>query len=565
MHLRPIQVAALQAIHDYGGLLGPIRVGGGKTILSYIAGALLKEERVLLLIPAKLKEKTKREFARLKRHWRGPARMHMISYELLSRDRGVQELEAYRPGLIVADEAQKVKSTSAACTKRLRRYLVESNKDCRYIDMSGTITKRSILEYYHRQNWAVPDGLQALPRKWNEVKDWADAIDEKVSPTGRLMPGALLQMCNSEELQELAQDQRKSTSTRIIRQAYGRRLLTAPGVCGTEEQFDGAMALIIQGHEFEPSEKVVEAFRGLREKWELPDGQPIDMPATLWRHARELVQGFYYEWDPPPPVDWLIARKIWAKTIREILKCYRDIDSPLGAVRAVEEGRIPWAVEPLLEWRAIKPTFKPVTVAKWIDDRCLQWCAKWATKNRGIIWINEVAFGERLSKETGIPYYGAKGLCKGKAIEDEVKTCIASIAANSEGRNLQQFSTSLTVSTPPGGAIWEQKLGRTHRDGQDADVVTDDVLLCCYEQWDVFRRARRDAEYIERTTNQCQKLNFADVTTIEEEEVAKRNESEPLWSKANVEFFEADTWTESELRTSAMDPRQRAEMRRRGI
>lgn len=458
--------------------------------------------------------------------------------------------------------SHKLKSTSAVCTRRLHRYLTKENPEARYLDMSGTMTKRSILEYNHRQNWAIPDGLQPLPRKFHEVKDWADAIDEKTSPAGRLMPGALLQFCNDAEIKEIATDPRKSTSVRVVRTAYCRRLMTAPGVVGTEEQFDGAMSLLIQAHEFEPGQAVLDAFQGLRDDWELPDGHPIDMPATLWMHARSLIQGFYRRWDPLPPPEWLQARKAWAATCREILARYHDIESPLIASRAVDEGRIPWAKGALAEWREIKSTFVPNSVPVWIDDACLRWVADWASKNRGIIWVHEVPFGERLSAATGLPYYGAKGLYQGRAIESDTQTCIASIQANAEGRNLQQYSQNLVVSCPPGGGVWEQMTGRTHRDGQDADEVGVDVLLCCYEQWDVFRRARRDAEYIERTTAQCQKLNFADIVIQEEADIEARHAAgDPLWSKRNAQFFEDDQWTDREEGLAQMTLRERELLR----
>jgi hypothetical protein len=699
MDLRLLQTAALQAIHDVGGMLGPIRVGGGKTLLSYLAGVVLDARRTLLMVPAKLQEKTHRDFALLRRHWQAPSRLEIMSYELLSRDRGLAELKIYSPDLIIADEAHKFKAPRSVCTKRMHRYLTQQQPETKYVDMSGTITKRSILEYYHRQNWAIPDGLQPLPRKYPEARDWADAIDKKNNLFERLLPGALTQLCTDDEAIELSNDPRRAT--RILRQAYCRRLMSAPGVVGTEDQFDGVMALIIQGHEIDPGDAVIEAFRGLRDDWALPDGQPIDQPTTLWRHARELAQGFYYTWwsqkgfneclwqiqkkegfttsneiklknvdnnlrnlgsvilkkcvlmtekdtalvqacarlrsgrnenssgiygpgtaslsintnsstqntmvpvisankkevkGPParaagevvlrlittteqarfggcsvplaiersecwemilraypvllsilqeaidaaaPPRDWLAARRAWAATVRQILKNYHDIDSPMLAARAIDQGRLIWAREPLEAWRIIKDSFTPNPVAEWIDTACLEAVAAWAKEHRGLIWVHEKAFGERLSRETGLPYYGARGLYQNRPIEAETNTCIASIAANSEGRNLQHFAQNLVVSCPPGGAVWEQMVGRTHRDGQDADEVTFDVLLSCYEQWDVFRQARRDAEYIEHTTAQAQKLNFADVTVQTEDEISMRCEAgDPLWDKANAQFFE---------------------------
>jgi hypothetical protein len=556
MHLRPVQIAALQCIHDHEGMIANIRVGGGKTLISYLAGVVRGVERTLILVPAKLVQKTHRDFAQLKRHWRSPRRLHIMSYELLARDRGLAELNAFRPDLVVTDESQKFKNLRAACTIRMHRYLTKTNPDAGYIDMSGTMTKRSILEYHHRTMWAVPADLQPLPRSHNEAAEWADAIDEKVAPTGRLLPGALLRMCSDTEIAELAADPCKSTSIRIVREAYSRRLLTAPGVVGTEDQFDGAMSLQITGQECTLGPSVIEAFARLRGSWELPDGHPIESPADLWRHARELVQGFFYRWEPAPPRDWLMIRKLWSATLRQVLRDHRDLESPLIAVRAVDDGQIPWAEQALADWRAIKPTYTPTTVAEWIDDSCLQWVEQWASDNTGIVWCYETKFAARLAERTGLPYYGAKGLCNGKMIEDERGTCIASIKANNEGRNLQYaFADSLIVSCPPGGDVWEQLLGRTHRDGQEADEVTADVILACYEQWDVFRQARRDAEYVERTMRQAQKLNFADVDVAPEAEIQRRHASgDPLWCKDNARFFEgeSDRYSEQEIKASGL-------------
>jgi len=563
MHLRGVQIAALLAIHDYGGSLMNARVGAGKTLVSFLAGSVLGVERTLILIPANLRNKTLRDFAYLKRHWQAPPRLHIMSYELLARDRGIAELNAFRPDLVVADEAYSFKNPRAACTIRMHRYLTKTNPDAGYVDMSGTMTKRSIMDYYHRLNWAIQDGFQALPRKHTECRDWADAIDEKVSPTGRLMPGALLQMCTDEEIQRIGKDTRKSTAIEVTRTAYARRLMSAPGMVGTEEMFDGAMSLRITGHEFEPGPVVVEAFKRLRDAWELPDGHPIESPAELWRHARELIQGLFYKWDPPPPREWLMIRKIWSATVRQILRDFRDLESPLMAVRAVDDGRIKWAKEALEDWRAIKDTYTPNTVATWIDDACLKWVEGWASKNVGIIWCWETKFAERLSERTGLPYYGRKGLCGKRMIEDERGTCIASIKANYKGRNLQHYSRNLIVSIPPGGEMHEQLLGRTHRDYQEADEVSADLLLGCYEQWHVFRQARRDAEYVERTMTQAQKLNFADIEVQDEGLIQRRHAAgDPLWCKDNAQFFEDDDqYTEQEIRASGMGSIQRQRLR----
>src|SRR4030042_934287 len=58
--LRPVQAAALEELHDMRGLFGSIRVGGGKTLVSLLAPVVLGSVRPLLIIPAALRDKTKR-------------------------------------------------------------------------------------------------------------------------------------------------------------------------------------------------------------------------------------------------------------------------------------------------------------------------------------------------------------------------------------------------------------------------------------------------------------------------------------------------------------------------
>jgi hypothetical protein len=539
MHLRPVQAAALQAIHDYRGGIISVRVGGGKTIVGFLAGTVCEVERVLLLVPASLQSVTMRTHAQLRKHWQCKTRIHVMSYELLSRDRGLAELRAFRPDLLIADEAQALKHPRAACTKRVHRHL-RDHPDCGYVDMTGTITSRSIMEYHHRVMWAIEDGLQPLPREYPKAKDWAYALDEKIPPLSRKPPGALLRLCSDEEVTAISRDMSRKNVLENVRTAYGRRFQTAPGIVCTEDMFDGAMAISITGHEPPVSDAVKDAFRQLRETWCLPDGHPIDSPMDLWRHTRTLVQGMYYRWEPAPPADWLMARKIWSSTVRDLLRAYKDLDTPLMAVRDIDAGRFGFAKEALHDWRAIRDTYSPTTVATWIDDSYLKWIVNWATNSRGIIWTIEVAVAEAIARAAGIPYYGRGGICGKKCIEDETGSCVASIAANHKGRNLQyHHSKNLIVSIPPRGGTWEQMLGRTHRDGQEADAVTVDVLLGCYEQWEVFRQACRDAAYIEATTRQQQKLCFADIDIVSDEEILRRNVSgDPLWAKANATFFD---------------------------
>ena len=104
MTLRPIQATALFEIaHAMGGFM-PIRVSGGKTIVSLLAPTVLGSKRPLLLVPAALVEATRRRWRELAEHWRIFPMIDVRSYQWLSRVGAATYLEDSRPDAIVLDE-----------------------------------------------------------------------------------------------------------------------------------------------------------------------------------------------------------------------------------------------------------------------------------------------------------------------------------------------------------------------------------------------------------------------------------------------------------------------------
>ena len=72
MTLWPVQATALFEIASCDGAYLPIRVSGGKTLISLLAPTVLGAARPLLIVPAKLVEKTRRDWRRLAAHWKIP-------------------------------------------------------------------------------------------------------------------------------------------------------------------------------------------------------------------------------------------------------------------------------------------------------------------------------------------------------------------------------------------------------------------------------------------------------------------------------------------------------------
>lgn len=504
MRLRPVQAQALFEAHDYQGLFGPIRVSGGKTLISLLAPIVLEARAPMLIVPAALIEKTRTEARKLAQHWKLPTFLHIVSYQSLGRVSGADTIEKLNPDLIICDEAHKLKNKRAAVTKRVARFM-HDHPDTRFIALTGTISKRSLHDFAHLLAWSLKLRTP-LPRHYNELEAWALAIDERPNAiVPPLHPGAILKLATEEDI---------GGSTQRARTAVRRRINDTPGVV-TASGEGCNVSLRVQGHVVQTTERTVAAFERLRTKWETPDGWPLSDGFAIWRHARELALGFFYKWSPRPPDEWLEARKTWSAFCRKVLKNnQRRLDSEMQVAFACTEHPEWYGDVEYKAWIAIRDTFKPRTVAVPFDDSVLSYCQHWIEKHGGLIWCEHIDFSKRLSDLMGLPYFAGAGLDarSGSSIEDFEGACaILSIEANREGRNLQRFSQNLVVSPPQQGDRWQQLLARTHRDGQEADEVICDVVVSCAEHVEAMRIMMNDAQYQEDITGDHQKLLLADV------------------------------------------------------
>lgn len=511
MALRPVQACALYEAAQMGGLFGPIGVGEGKTLITLLLAAVLDGERPLLLLPANLIEKTKRERALLSEHWRIPTSTRVFGYEMLGRAQSAEELEKHRPDIIICDEVHKLKNRRAAVTRRVARWMY-NNPETKFIGLSGSIMDKSLLEFAHILRWALK--LEApVPTTHEECEEWAQALDERVDPMMRRKPGALLELCSQEERE-------KYLGYEASRHGFRRRLTETAGVVATIGEGESVGASIyVRGILHGASAVTEENFRKLRLEWRTPDEWDLMHAVDIWRHAQELALGLHYVWSPRPPDEWRAARSAWNSYVRNTIASSRKYDSELQVANAIDDESLKDPGGALARWREVRDTFKPNVIAIWHDNTALETCAKWAEKP-GIIWTEHGLFARKLAELTGLPYFGAAGLdATGRYIEDAdpKRACIASIDANREGKNLQKlWSRNLLVCPPTSAAWWEQTIARTHRPGQEADEVIVDVLLGCRENYDALQSALSGAKAIQSMTGKVQKLLLADVELPEE-------------------------------------------------
>lgn len=513
MTLKPVQATALYEAMECGGLLGPIVVGGGKTLLSLMLPLVLEARRPVLLLPAALVGKTWHESELLREHWRIPTNIQIVSYEMLGLVQSAQKLEYIQPDLIVADEVHMIKNHRAGRTRRVVRYM-HAHPETRFAGVSGTIMDASVRDFAHLLRFALKNGAP-IPKTDDEVSTWADCLDLKVNPLARRQPGALLSLGASSGEDDITR----------ARRAFQGRLRETRGVVASAETDDVKCSLRISALEYEPSQVTKDHIAFLRKNKTTPDGNSFAEPALLRMYFRQLALGFNSVWDPRPSDAWISARRDWASFVRDVLEESDQLDTELQVANAVDAGRLRTGT--LKAWRAVRDTFTIQPKDVWHDDVALQACAQWMKREKGIVWCEHVFFARKLARLTGAVYYGANGQTDGGESIVHVKpgaAIIASRQANATGRNLQIFSANLITSCSPSAKILEQLIGRTHRTGQQADEVTVDILLGCREHHDSFQRAVDGARAAIDTLGHAQKILLADLCLPNID-----NRTGPLW------------------------------------
>lgn len=459
--LRPIQAVAIREALQCGGLLLNGRVGCGKTLVAALLATLFEDLRPIMLVPAGFGDKTDRELAEYRKHWALSHQIQIISYADISRDVDERILRTYAPGIIIADECDKLRRVrSSGVARRLSAYMA-ANPSTGFVAMTGTLFKEGLKDWAHLANWALKGGAP-VPQLPIEIDAWHGGLkgDQGAWPKMRAQLGV--------------------PETAEVRGAFRERLFTAPGVVISIDQFTGVPLTLEVTPLDGGTQDVLEA---LYATGETPDGMDVletmdgDADAgagTTWAAERQVALGFYYKPDPSPPVPWALARKGYFKMVRRMLASGM-FNTELQVRRWAEREQNPlW-----MKWKAIQPTFEPHFVPVWLNTKALEHCKRWG-KDGGIIWTDHRAFAGRLAAETGWRWFSSEGKdATGMPIEEcRDKTIIASRFSCGTGRNLQAWHRALVTAVPGNGRDFEQLLGRQHREGQTRPVELSILFGC---------------------------------------------------------------------------------------
>lgn len=495
--LLPTQAWTLFEAGIVGGVLGPQGVGSGKTLNNILVAMVVKEcKKAALFVPPGLVKQLHNEYLAASEHFIVPSlvmpdgsgtlypgrpNLYVVPYSKFSRPESTAYLEMLAPDLIIADEAHCLKNIKTSRRGgRVARYLAD-HPETRFCCWSGTLTSKSLNDFAHLSAWSL--GMESpLPVDPEEWEKWAAVVDPSDWPAA---PGAL------------------SVFGDDVRDGLRRRIFETRGVVSTRAGALPGCSIIMKEQSAKLPKPFHELIRNVQSTMTRPDGEEFLTALEVSACVDQLICGFYYRWrfpDNPDPKDvdaWFKARKAWGSEMREKLKRSQEahLDSPKLLANAAERfatgykcgptcrgtvscklaAHLPvWESETWTRWRDIKDTIRHVTETVWVDDYLVNSAVAWGKEHRGIIWSGYTAFGHKVAEVGGFEYHGGGPGAEGRilAVKGD-KTIVASIDSHGTGRDGLQYKYDEQLITCPmaSGLLWEQLLGRLHRQGQESDEV----------------------------------------------------------------------------------------------
>lgn len=487
--------------------------------------------------------------------------LFVVSYELLSQSKK-DLLAALEPAAIIADEAHRLKNIKGSARgRRFTRY-IQKHKP-KFAAMSGTVTGKSILDYWHLIKAALGDHCP-LPLTLHAAEEWAPVVDSGAVPstmqTAVLRPlidwARLHQMQGTWRRFEVLTNSdgdppRFSDDLTGFRNSYKARLVSAPGVVSTGEELGVSLVMINSpapvNLEDEGIKLLVKHIEKINNEMVTPSGDELKHALNRYKWLYELTSGFYNElyWPEPEVLakkegiefgdaeDRLARARLhqakdneYGKLLREWLSRHSQpgLDSPMliGGHMARTGGFSP---EPELydAWRAAKDLEFPgmperwsrsIRVADYKVSHAVEWC-KQQGKHGGIVWWYHQEMGEWMAEALSAVIgkdrvlYSPAGDAKLRDPANSHKFAVASLCSHGEAMNLQHYQRMFYLQWPRPAILAEQSVGRIHRIGQQADEL--EIIRCDTTEFDVanFAACLTDAVYIHQTTPTRQKLVYA--------------------------------------------------------
>ena len=503
--LRPIQNEMLWQAIDRKGLLGFVACGEGKTLVSMLLPTVLRSERPLLLLPAFMITQHLSDRTAYGQHWDFKD-MKVLSYETLSSPKRLKELEDYAPDLIICDEAHCLRNLKSARVRRLDNYMIKFSP--MFCALSGTLVARSIVDYSHLASWAL-GAYSSIPRIASIVQEWCLSIEEGIPSK---LVNTIIPKGSKEEYLSRLQRTRGIVITKS--QEVGASLVINKEKISMPASLKKSIAIAMSTNDIVSATNEILDTDQLEAMFQSSDlWTPKD--AFLLRVWGQISCGFVYTWDwQDREIDseWIQAKRDWGRASFKMLESSTFDSISLISQFSETEKAPAYLRNAWMRWKQVKDRDPPMTRAIWLDTFLIDYVEDWLSKQDQpcIIWVQYAALANALKDRLKIECYGAgeedaNRLNKNK---DTAHHCIMSIKAHATGKNLQAWNNQIVVHPLAHPSTWEQLLARTHRPGQNADEVFCSVLTTGLfgKAW---HKAVKDSQYIEETTGQKQRINYA--------------------------------------------------------
>jgi hypothetical protein len=439
------------------GVISLTGVGSGKFLQSVLIGPVLKKKNVLLIVPLKSVEDTKREIAR----WTAAIpeiskqNLQVIASNDLSLQKTKDILFHFNPSIVVIDEAQDFKDINAARTKRLLRYLV-NNLSCRLFVLSATLITSNVKDYFHllyfvcRENSPLScytETVEAYQALYDDQLERGNVLQQYILNTLIKFPGT------------------------TPRQKLSYRLYQTKNIVSSKEESTN-VPLIINSFSYN-SPLITEAIRKLAAEWQDPAGRLLVSIVEKLVVEDFLNVGLYptyeYSVDAEKKEKFFELRRQCEKIIRTNITYLRVVDSVkelkmLAADKVIKEKdiRIINEYEEAKKEYDVKVTVVELDV-KPLVERLKRFMNEF---DNCIFWVKHIEVGKMLSANLGIPFLNGKK----KEPNEHHRFIILSINAYYAGKNLQAWNVNVLVEYTSNALIIEQLIGRTHRQGQQKPV-----------------------------------------------------------------------------------------------
>lgn len=517
-----------------------IGVGGGKSLTCYLAPSVIPCRNPILLCEAGLRDKALWEIPALRTHWKIRADLSVRSYDELSRNPDL--LRQQRTDLVICDEAQALARLGSGRTRRVVR-AARTDPNIRWMMLSGTLTKRSLLDFAHLFELSLRAGAP-LPFERSELEAWARCMDPdaeaETSDWGMVKDFWDAMSAQGIVPQANAHAWHTGYAERqaALRSAWRAWLDTSPGVI-VGEIVDVEVGLRFHVEEPVVSDLLKEAVKCASAGLPIPgtdeesgldvlsSEEDSDSEEDRATNVEHLGMGFYYrpDWSRGPlgrvDKDYCTARAIWSSQLTEYLvpggQGEREgIDTPGQVIERILQTpeKCPvmlvraWQRWALLRDRYVflypeerKPALRqgqsiiPVH-AIWLDDGPVKQIKEWL-KDGGIAWYRHRAVAQRLRD------LGVRVCWPGQTPPDDGRPVALSEKAHGRGFNLTSH-TRMLIPVPDGRADHlEQLVGRCHRPdpANKRPRDCDEVSVTFWAQWPHLQRAlalyRRRAQYLQ--------------------------------------------------------------------